>query len=204
MGRKSLAPERREQILKALETCILEHGLAGSTFGRVAAIAGVQPSVIAHYFGSKEAVIDAVVERTTQRYRDLFASHVLDRPAGQQLKAALDFLFGDTFAIRELEIVMGELITASHHDDRIREHIRRMYSEFEQVCRMAVKTAYPSAPPRRSRDVSYAIMCLADANATFSGIGFDSDYHERARRIAAAMISTLAPETTKQRRRARR
>jgi AcrR family transcriptional regulator len=202
VGRKSLASERREQILKALETCILEHGLAGSTFGRIAAVAGMQPSVIAHYFGNKDAVIDAVVEHTTKKYRDLFASHVLDRPASQQLRAVLEFLFGGAFTSRELQVVMGELITASHHDNRIREHIRRMYSEFEQICRMAVHAAHPSAPSRRSRDVSYALMCLADANTTFAGIGFGSDHHDRARRVAVAMLGTLAPEGGKQRRRA--
>ena len=168
MGRKSLAPERREQILQALETCIVKHGLAGSTFGRIAEAAGMQPSVISHYFGNKQAVIDAAVERVTQRYRDLFASHVLDQPATQQLKAVLGFLFGDAFAGGDLGTVVGELLIASHHDDRIRQHLRRMYSEFEQICRMAVHAAHPGASPERSRDVAYALMCLADANSTFS------------------------------------
>jgi AcrR family transcriptional regulator len=202
MGRKSLAPERREQILQALEVCIAEHGLSGSTFGRIAEIAGMQPSVIAHYFGNKQAVIDAAVERATQRYRDLFASHVLDRPATQQLKAVLGFLFGDAFATGELGTVMGELITASHHDERIRAHVQRMYSEFEQICRMAVHAAYPGAPPRRSRDVAYGLMCLADANSTFAGIGFDHGHNERARRVATAMLETLGSKPKRRRRKA--
>ena len=51
MGRKSLANERREQILDAFAIYLRQHGFEGCTLERVAEIAGVQRSIIRHYIG---------------------------------------------------------------------------------------------------------------------------------------------------------
>ena len=53
MSRPSLAPVRREQILDAVEACMLEDGIEGVSFSRVARRAGVRTSIVPHYFGSK-------------------------------------------------------------------------------------------------------------------------------------------------------
>lgn len=58
MGRPSLAVQRRQQILEAVDRCLLEHGLAGTTVARIAQAASVQPSLIAHYFGNKDGLLN--------------------------------------------------------------------------------------------------------------------------------------------------
>lgn len=191
MGRKSLAPQRRAQILEALETCILRFGLAGSTVGRIAAEAGVQPSVLHHYFQNKDAVIAAAVERMLDAYRAVFQDALAERTGADRLPALLDFLFGGGFIRQQFEIIMGELITVAHRDAPTRARIRAMYQEYERTCADIVADAYPEAAAEARARVAYALMCLADANATFTGLEIGCERHSHAREMAEALLATL-------------
>ena len=70
-GRPSLAPLRREQILDAVEACIIDYGIDGVSFARVASRAGVRTSIVPHYFGSKEALMTVMVDRVLGRVQVL-------------------------------------------------------------------------------------------------------------------------------------
>ena len=71
MGRKSLAAERREDILDAFEQCILERGIEGTSFQHIAQVLGMDRKMVSHYFGNREGLVDAM----TQRIIDTFDTH---------------------------------------------------------------------------------------------------------------------------------
>ena len=48
-----------------------------------------------------------------------------------------------------------------------------MYETFEEVCYVAVTSAYRRVAPERARQVGYGIMCLAESNALLLSLGFD-------------------------------
>ena len=191
MGRKSLAPRRREEILQAVELCIRQRGLAGASFARIAELAGVQPSLIAHYFGSRDGLLDALVERVTARCRDAFADHVATHPEAGQVEAALDFLFGDVFVGDPVAAVVAHLVAEAGCEPAIRARLRQMYAEFEETCRKAVDASHPGAPTRRRVEMAYALMCLADANARFASLDADSAREDHARRAAETLLGSL-------------
>ena len=94
MGRKSVADIRREEILDAFETCINTHGFHASSTRRIAAIAGIKQPLIAHYFGNKAAMVQALVARIEGHYIDRLTDVLGAARGRQRLKRALDFLFG--------------------------------------------------------------------------------------------------------------
>ncbi len=61
-GRRRGAGGTREKILAAARTHFGETGYDGATIRGIAAVAGVDPALIPHYFGSKEGVFKAAVE----------------------------------------------------------------------------------------------------------------------------------------------
>ena len=85
MGRKSLADERRKDILDAFECSILERGIQGSSFQHIAQALGMDRKIISHYFGNREALVDAM----TQRIVDGFDARVREVVDGQHRRAAL-------------------------------------------------------------------------------------------------------------------
>jgi AcrR family transcriptional regulator len=64
-GRRS-----RELVLDAAERVMSERGYEASTIGRVVSEAGIPLSSVYHYFGSKDGVLFAVLERGAQRFFD--------------------------------------------------------------------------------------------------------------------------------------
>lgn len=61
-GRRPGASSTRERILEAARSHFGEVGYDGATVREIAAVAGVDPALISHYFGSKEGVFLAAVE----------------------------------------------------------------------------------------------------------------------------------------------
>lgn len=100
-------------ILDAAEALMMDRG-AGFEISELAAKAKVSNGLAYHYFGSKDGVIEAVIERFYLRYSD-----VIDRRADPdidwgvrertRLEEAIAFLYGEPFAT----VVFGTLSHSS-------------------------------------------------------------------------------------------
>lgn len=60
----------RRRVLDAAESLMADHGYAGTSMPKIVAAAGIPLSSIYHFFGSKEGVLGAVMERGAQRMAD--------------------------------------------------------------------------------------------------------------------------------------
>jgi AcrR family transcriptional regulator len=94
--RAEVTPNRRgarsrEAVLDAAERLMAEQGYEAATVAALVNEAGIPPSSIYHYFGSKEGVLLAVMERGADRFFQ--AVPVMDRRIGSQadhLRALVD------------------------------------------------------------------------------------------------------------------
>ncbi|UOE43873.1 TetR family transcriptional regulator [Agromyces larvae] len=62
IGRRRGASTTREDLIAAARVEFAEHGVDGATTRRIAARAGVDPAMIAHHFGSKDGLWQAVLD----------------------------------------------------------------------------------------------------------------------------------------------
>ena len=73
MGRKSLKETRQKEIVEAFYTVAKDEGLENTSIAKVAQFMDVNPSLIIHYFKSKNglevALIDYILERYLQIYQ---------------------------------------------------------------------------------------------------------------------------------------
>src|SRR5215475_12262407 len=58
----------RERVLDAAERIMAEHGFEAATLARVVEEAGIPMSSVYHYFGSKDGILLAVMERGAARF----------------------------------------------------------------------------------------------------------------------------------------
>ncbi|HEY4345544.1 MAG TPA: TetR family transcriptional regulator [Parvibaculum sp.] len=68
----------RAGILEAAETSFTAKGFAGTSMRDIAEAAGIHQSLIHHYFGTKQALWQAVVERYVEAYLDRQLPHLED------------------------------------------------------------------------------------------------------------------------------
>jgi AcrR family transcriptional regulator len=191
VSRPSLATVRREQILDAVEVCIIDGGIEAVTFARVARQAGVRTSIVPHYFGSKGALMGAMVDRVLDRVQALLDS-ALDGVEGRALlDRLLDVLFGGRLAVPTVAVVLDQLRASAYFNDTTRKRLVDMYRHFERLAADALVEIYPDAEPAQRHAVSYALVCLGDANNSFRAVGFPRRYDEQARAAAEVLLAEL-------------
>ncbi|MFW5807507.1 MAG: TetR/AcrR family transcriptional regulator [Spirochaetota bacterium] len=96
MGRKSKALERRDEILKHYYQVILEEGYENASIAKIAAHMNTQPSLIMHYFKTKERLVFELITKfmhdfTLQRLEDFY----LEANLNKRLDKIIDII-GDT------------------------------------------------------------------------------------------------------------
>ncbi len=106
MARAEVTPNRRgvksrELVLDAAERVMAEHGFEAATLARVVTEAGIPMSSVYHYFGSKDGILLAVMERGADRF---FADLPdLNRRPGRPVRPAQHLARVVSAAVRTLE-----------------------------------------------------------------------------------------------------
>ena len=128
MGRKSKSTIRRREIMESCYRVVAEKGLEGATLKRIGKEMGVSPSLLMHYFASKEDMILALVDfmvqkmdkaylqaaRKTMRARERLALYI-DKNLNFEIPQSV-----------EDKVFYGSFYLALS-DDWIRGSFRRMY-----------------------------------------------------------------------------
>lgn len=68
MGRKSKATIRKQEILSHFYTVIVEEGFEGASIAKIANKMDVNPSLIIHYFKSKDLMVLGLIEYIVETY----------------------------------------------------------------------------------------------------------------------------------------
>jgi AcrR family transcriptional regulator len=114
----------RQAILDATIAVVAESGLRGLTYRAVAARAGVNNSLVAHHFGSRDGLVEAALEHATERTLAAFAASSGDRSLAEDL---VDQLIGADAA---LQVFQYELLLESRRTPALRAAVVRQYDAY--------------------------------------------------------------------------
>lgn len=116
--------ETRIALLRAAEDCLRTHGYAGLSTRRVAEAAHMPLSQIHYHFGSKDALVLALLEYQNSKLLDRQeAAFATDRPLWQRWDQACDYLDEDLASgyVR----VLQEMIAAGWSNPEVAAAVRR-------------------------------------------------------------------------------
>ena len=171
MGRRNLAAERREDILDAFEHCILERGIQGSSFQHIAQVLGMDRNIISHYFGNRDALVDAM----TQRIVDSFDSRMNEAMGYQEQSASVmelvDVFYGQDSPDEQTEILWAEILAYATRSEAVRDRLRQSYDKMFWAVGEALKREYPNVPEKELETAAYTVATLLDRSSTFEWIG---------------------------------
>ena len=125
----------REAVLDAAEGLMAEQGYGAATVAALVERADVPPSSIYHYFGSKEGVLLAVMERGARRFFEALPE--FDRRLGSQaehltalVEAVARALERNPDFLRILVVMATQPVNADHGEvDRVVNRVREMALE---------------------------------------------------------------------------
>jgi AcrR family transcriptional regulator len=142
-GRAGSDAATRSKVIDAAVTCILERGFYRASSNEIARRAGVTWGVIQHYFGSREALMLAVLQESARRFTEMVETARIE---GETIEERLDHLldllaehYGQPayLAIMQIQLNMDHdprtsvevRATMRQVAERTNEHIRRLLRE---------------------------------------------------------------------------
>jgi AcrR family transcriptional regulator len=137
-GARSLSGERATRIVAAMRDSVTEVGIAGSTFERVAAKAGVSRGLLHYYFGTKERLLVEVIRRDTDERITTLSASMRASETVDDLIAAMSETFERTLREQTGYVYMvSELYVAGRNSPDLQRELgslyRRARTEFARI-----------------------------------------------------------------------
>jgi AcrR family transcriptional regulator len=125
----------REALLSAVISVVGEKGLKGVTYRAVAARAGVNHTLVSHYFGSLEGLLAATMEWAVQRSSEETG---LERIVDFDENFA-DALISTVSAEPELQLFQFEMLLESRRNPEVHSLVKRLYATYMGTVEDALK-----------------------------------------------------------------
>jgi AcrR family transcriptional regulator len=136
MGRKSLKPIRQKGIIKAFYQVARKEGLENASIAKVAAVLDVNPSLVIHYFKTKQDLIHGLIEYILERYRLIYNPENGTSNHAERLKKVIrnlfsrkwDKLFDDGVFYSSFSLIFRDKTVKAHYKN-LHDHLRQMLTD---------------------------------------------------------------------------
>lgn len=132
MRKRQNARERKPAILKAFYQVIESEGFENASIGKVAKKAEVHPSLVIHYFGTKEAMVMELVDDVLKTYAELFRQLPRDGEPAERLERLLDLIWS-----RQWHEAVGfssvfSFLALSQRAPEVMERVKNLYGQYRR------------------------------------------------------------------------
>ena len=176
MRREEWARIRRREMLAAYYQVLLDEGLQGASLAKIAKRVQAPPSLLIHYFGTKEQMtielVDYLLERYHETYGALFES--MTDPL-QRLRAIVDYLFSVEYHQLMDDRAFYALFYLSLTHPTVRRAFARVYEESLQLVESTLTDcmAAGQVPRDDPHELAVALKALEEGYAFLIGGGAD-------------------------------
>jgi AcrR family transcriptional regulator len=163
--RKSIAAERRAQILDAFHTCARRKGLASASLREVAEEAGVPVSNLHHFFKNRDEMVSELVKRIVGRIvANLKAEARLSEDSERRTERVLEFLLGSKGQKLEDGSLYYDLWSMAHRSQTVRQTFQDLIRDQRQIFfELLVGTGdLFNLPQAEKKDIANIIIALVE------------------------------------------
>lgn len=151
MGRRSIKESRQKEIIEAFYTIAKKEGLENASIAKVAALININPSLVIHYFKTREYLVYGLIEYILDQYLLIYKTPAAykDDPRKKLLKV-IDNIFSHKWNLLFDDSVSYSCYSLAFRDrkvkesykvllDTLRENLRNLIAECNQQGVFAVK-----------------------------------------------------------------
>jgi AcrR family transcriptional regulator len=136
MGRKSLKPIRQKAIIKAFYKVARREGLENASIAKVALVLDINPSLVIHYFKTKQDLIHGLIEYILERYRLIYdpengalnSREKLEKVIRNLFSRKWDKLFDDGVFYSSFSLIFRDKTLRAHYKN-LHDHLRQMLTD---------------------------------------------------------------------------
>jgi AcrR family transcriptional regulator len=191
IGRPSKSAERRAGILLAAAEVVARDGLAETTVAKIADAAGLQRTLVLHYFGDRASLIAAFIDQAVAIYGD---TQILGDQT-QTIEERLDRAFEPGHYAEPGDLVIwAELVALAARDGSVRHRLWSLWRDrWLPMIEHELRLARPLATAAQTGTAAYGIACLVEAHWSLYLQGLDSPQHRRHAQASARLLLGSLP-----------
>lgn len=129
MGRRSLKDLRKKEIIQGLYQVAKKEGLENSSLAKVANHLGINPSLILHYFCSREELLFGLVDYILEQYRQMYTPGNLAFQNKEGIRQLIDNLFSRNWNRYFDDGVFYSCYALTYRNDRLRDKFRELHNQ---------------------------------------------------------------------------
>ena len=141
MGRKSLKPIRQKGIIKAFYKVAQKEGLENASIAKVASVLDVNPSLVIHYFKTKQDLIHGLIEYILERYRLIYNPENGTLNPEERLKKIIRNLFSRKWDKLIDDGVFYSSFSLIFRDKTLKAHYKNLHDHLRQMLTDTLKDA---------------------------------------------------------------
>ena len=141
MGRKSLKPIRQKGIIKAFYKVAQKEGLENASIAKVASVLDVNPSLVIHYFETKQDLIHRLIEYILERYRLIYNPENGTLNPVERLKKIIRNLFSRKWDKLIDDGVFYSSFSLIFRDKTLKAHYKNLHDHLRQMLTNTLKGA---------------------------------------------------------------
>ena len=132
VGRKSIRETRQREIVEAFYIVAQKEGLENASIAKVAKVLDINPSLIIHYFDTREELLFELIEYILSKYRLIynFEDHAID--SRQKLISIIDNLFSHQWGNLVDDSVFYSCYALVFRSPKIRSRFKKLHDVLHQ------------------------------------------------------------------------
>lgn len=141
MGRKSLKPVRQKEMIKAFYKVARKEGLENASIAKVALVLGVNPSLVMHYFKTKDDLIYGLIGYILERYSLIYNPENGTSNPTERLRKIVRNLFSRKWNKLIDDGVFYSSFSLIFRDPILKIQFKKLHDELRELLTKALKEA---------------------------------------------------------------
>ncbi|NJM26481.1 MAG: TetR/AcrR family transcriptional regulator [Bacteroidia bacterium] len=133
MGRKSLKEERQQEIVEAFYKVARKNGLANASIAKVADHLGINPSLVLHYFNTRDELFGGLIRYILEKYSGIYKATERGIANESELLLLIDNLFSRKWNDLFDDGVFYSCYAMVYQDKNIRRSFRLLHDSLRNM-----------------------------------------------------------------------
>jgi len=175
MGRKSLKETRQKEIIKGFYMVAKKQGLENTSIAKLAAHLRVNPSLIMHYFSSRENLLNALVDFIRESYSGIYEVNDGKIDTKQKLLKLIDNLFSRKWNKLFDDGVFYSCYALTYRNKNFRSGYKKMHEALHEMLLNSLRQAAANhvIPDENIEEKVTIIFSIIDGAYYFLGMVSD-------------------------------
>jgi AcrR family transcriptional regulator len=201
-GRKSIANERRAQILEAFRTCAVRKGLERASLRDVAEEAGLPVSNLHHFFENRDEMVSELEKQIIGGIiEDLETEFGREADPQKRLRRSIDFLFSPRAQKLEDGSLYYDFWSLAHRSRRLRRTFRNQIRDQRELFieQFFEADGFSALSHAEAKEIANIMLALVEGTFYILDMDGENVSPRRMARITRRFLELYAEERMRER-----